>query len=171
MRGERIATAKCTEFILYDFCKALHIAHACYGHSTDGCGSVILDSYVEFNSVDEKDQYRIMGICAGGGNRDGYALRFACERLYQQKTDVKLLIITSDGQPADRGYSGECAYEDLAFIRSEYQRKGIYLVAAAIGEDREVIEKIYGSDHFLNVEDLNRLPELLTQLIKKFIKS
>ena len=48
---------------------------------------------------------------------------------------VKILILVSDGQPADSGYGGSAAEEDLRGIKQEYQRKGILFVAAAIGDD------------------------------------
>ena len=42
-------------------------------------------------------------------------------------------------------------------------------VAAAIGDDKANIERIYG-DSFLDITDLNQLPVKLTSVIKRFLK-
>lgn len=110
-----------------------------------------------------------MDISARSSNRDGVALRYVAERLSHRSEDVKLLILVSDGQPADSGYWGTAAEEDLRGIKQEYQRKGILFVAAAIGSDKENIERIYG-DSFLDITDLTKLPVKLAGVIKRFIR-
>ena len=111
----------------------------------------------------------MMDISARGSNRDGAALRYVAERLSRRSEDVKLLMLVSDGQPADTGYYGTAAEEDLRGVKQEYQRKGILFVAAAIGSDKENIERIYG-DSFLDISDLNKLPDKLAGIIKRFIR-
>ena len=139
-----------------------------YGHSTSG-SSVALYSYAEFDSIDNDDRYRMMDISARENNRDGAALRFVAEQLSKRNEDVKLLILVSDGQPADSGYYGTAAEEDLRGIKQEYQRKGILFVAAAIGDYKPSIERIYG-DSFLDITDLDQLPAKLTAVVKRHIR-
>lgn len=79
-----------------------------------------------------------------------------------------ILIPVSDGQPADDDYYGSKADEDLRQTVKEYTRKGLLFVAAAIGDDKPEIERIYG-DAFMDVSDLSTLPEKLTSVIKKHI--
>ena len=110
-----------------------------------------------------------MDISARGSNRDGAALRYVAEALSKRSEAVKLLILVSDGQPADTGYYGTAAEEDLRGIKQEYSRKGIQLFAAAIGDDKPNIKRIYG-DGFLDISDLNRLPVHLGNLIIQYIK-
>ena len=100
-------------------------------------------SYAEFEGFDNDDKYRLMDIHARGSNRDGAALRFVAEQLTKRSEDVKILILISDGQPAHSGYSGTAAEEDLRGIKLEYQKKGILFIAAAIGDDKDNIERIY----------------------------
>ena len=164
---DRATYARATAIILYDFCHALGIPITVYGHSTSG--GVDLYSYAEFDAIDQDDRYRMMDISARGSNRDGAALRFVAEQLVRRGEDVKLLMLVSDGQPADSGYYGTAAEEDLRGIKQEYQRKGILFVAAAIGSDKENIERIYG-DSFLDISDLNKLPVKLAGIIKRFIR-
>lgn len=164
---DRATYARATAIILYDFCQALGIPIMVYGHST-GSG-VDLYSYAEFEAIDQDDRYRMMDISARGSNRDGAALRYVAEQLARRTEDVKLLMLVSDGQPADTGYYGTAAEEDLRGVKQEYQRKGILFVAAAIGNDKENIERIYG-DSFLDISDLNKLPVKLAGIIKRFIR-
>lgn len=166
---DRATYARASAIILYDFCQALRVPVMVYGHSTGGSG-VELYSYSEFDAIDREDKYRLMDISARGSNRDGAALRFVAERLSHRPEELKLLILVSDGQPADTGYYGTAAEEDLRGIQQEYRRKGILFVAAAIGDDKENMERIYG-DSFLDITDLNQLPVKLTQVVKRFLRA
>lgn len=170
---DRCTYARATAIILYDFCRGLDIPVMIYGHSTGYDSSqrdtVDLYSYAEFESIDQDDQYRMMDISARGGNRDGAALRFVAEQLSKRPEEIKILMIVSDGQPADTGYSGTAAEEDLRGIRQEYQRKNVIFVAAAIGDDKQNIERIYG-DSFMDITDLNQLPTKLTGVVRRHIR-
>lgn len=166
---DRATYARASAIILYDFCQALRVPVMVYGHSTGG-SSVELYSYSEFDAIDREDKYRLVDISARGSNRDGAALRFVAKRLSHRPEELKLLILVSDGQPADTGYYGTAAEEDLRGIQQEYRRKGILFVAAAIGDDKENMERIYG-DSFLDITDLNQLPVKLTQVVKRFLRA
>lgn len=165
---QRITYARAAAIILYDFCQSLDIPVMIYGHST-GYDSVELYSYAEFESIDKDDKYRLMDISARRSNRDGAALRFVAEQLSKRPEDVKLLILISDGQPADSGYGGSAAEEDLRGIKREYQRKKLLFLAAAIGDDKQNIERIYG-DSFMDISDLSQLPTRLTAAVKRHIR-
>jgi cobalamin biosynthesis protein CobT len=165
---DRATYARATAIILYDFCRSLGIPVMVYGHSTSG-GSVDLYSYAEFEAIDRDDRYRMMDISARSNNRDGAALRFVAEQLSKRREDVKMLILVSDGQPADSGYYGTAAEEDLRGVKHEYERKGILFVAAAIGSDKDNIERIYGNS-FMDITDLEKLPVTLAGVVKRHIR-
>ena len=165
---DRATYARATAIILYDFCRALDIPIMVYGHSTSS-GRVDLYSYAEFDAIDRDDRYRLMDISSRGSNRDGAALRYVAEQLAKRTEDVKILMLVSDGQPADSGYYGTAAEEDLRGVKQEYQRKDILFVAAAIGADKDNIERIYG-DSFLDITNLNKLPVKLAGIIKRYIR-
>ena len=118
----------------------------------------------DFDTYDKNNRYRLMDMSARDCNRDGAALRFAAEKLSKQTSEVKILMIICDGQPNDDGYSGSAAEADLRGIKLEYARKGVKIYAAAIGEDRPRIERIYG-DGYLDITNLQELPVMLTNLI------
>lgn len=166
--ADRCTYARAAAIILHDFCESLDIPVMIYGHSTSS-DDVHLYSYAEFEGFDNNDKYRLMDIHARGSNRDGAALRFVAEQLSKRTEDVKILILVSDGQPAHWGYSGTAAEEDLRGIKQEYQRKGILFIAAAIGDDKQNIERIYGNS-FLDITDLSQLPIKLTSIIKKHLQ-
>lgn len=171
---DRATYARASAIILYDFCFNLGIPVMIYGHSTGydtkrETDTVELYSYAEFDGFDDDDRFRLMDISARGANRDGAALRYVAEQLIKRPEGVKMLIIVSDGQPSDTEYYGTAAEEDLRGIRQEYMRKGVIFVAAAIGADKENIERIYG-DSFMDISDLNQLPVKLTNVVKRHIR-
>lgn len=167
--ADRITHARKTAIVLYDFCQALQIPITIYGHTTPEYeAGVELYSYAEFESVDNSDRYRLMDMSARSGNRDGAALRFVAEHLVKRPEKQKLLILISDGQPADCGYSGTAAEADLRGIKKEYERKGVILFAAAIGSDKENIKRIY-KEGFLDITDLEKLPKNMALLVKQYL--
>lgn len=165
MYGERINSAKRTAVMLYEFCKAENIPITIMGH-TEGWKGVELYSFADADSFDNKDGQRLLTMQSLSCNRDGAAIRFACERLIKRPEEKKLFIIISDGQPAATGYYGEAAYKDLNSIKREYERKGIEFIAAAIGDDKDRIKMIYGRN-YLDVDNLEKLPKQLSKIISR----
>lgn len=165
---DRITYARSASIILHDFCKGLDIPVAIYGHTEED--DVELYAYAEFDSIDNKDHYRLMDMSARCGNRDGAALRYVAERLMTRPEAIKLLIIISDGQPAADNYYGTAAEADLRGIKKEYAAKGIKIFAAAIGDNKENIQRIY-QDGFLDITRLERLPVNLGKLVIQQIKN
>lgn len=165
--NDRETSARAASIVLYDFCQALNIPLAMYGHTEER--NVELYAYTEFDHPDKNDKFRIMDMSARSGNRDGAALRFVAERLSKRPEETKLLIIISDGQPAGYGYYGTEAEADLRGIKHEYKNKGVTMFAAAIGADKANIERIY-KEGFLDITDLNKLPMNLTKLVLRYLK-
>lgn len=79
MDGERIDKTRQSAFLLYSICQKLNIPVSVYGHSADNAYDLELYSYAEFDSIDNKDCYRIMDMQSRNNNRDGVAIRFAAE--------------------------------------------------------------------------------------------
>lgn len=169
--NNRVAYAKATAIVLYDFCRGLEIPCCVCGHTADETryGSMQIHSYAEFDSIDKNDKYRLMDISARSNNRDGAALKYMYDKLSKRDEEVKLLIVISDGQPAASGYSGSSAERDMQTLKTTYDRRGIITFAAAIGSDKENIERIY-KEGFLDITDLSKLPEILTKLILKYVR-
>lgn len=166
--NDRITAARATSVVLHLFCQFLNIPVMIMGHTANG-KTVDLYSYADFETYDKKDCYRLMDMSARSDNRDGAALRYVAERLLKRPENKRLLILISDGEPYAPGYYGTEAEADLRGIRREYTNRGLTMIAAAIGDDRENIERIY-KEGFLDISDLKKLPEKLTALIARYIK-
>lgn len=165
---DRNKYAQAAAIILQDFCYRLHIPLMVYGHSTSG-DLVDLYSYVEYDVFADLDRYRLADIQARGSNRDGAALRYVSRRLLERPERNKILILVSDGNPAHTNYWGEAAEEDLRAFRSEFVSCGGLLIAAAIGDDKDAIHRIYGQS-FMDITDLSSFPLRLTQYLKRHIR-
>jgi nitric oxide reductase activation protein len=98
------------------------------------------------------------------------ALRIIAERLAAAPQQTKLLISISDGQPkAMEDYTGNYAALDMQQTIAEYERKGIAFLAAAIGQDKDVISQIYGQERFLDITDLQQFPAKLVRIIARYL--
>lgn len=166
--ADRITRARAASLIVYDFCRSLGIPILIAGHTEIG-KTVHIYSYAEFDARDNNDRYRLMDLSARSDNRDGAALRYTAERLLRRPEEVKLLLTISDGQPCASRYYGTEAEADLRGIKREMTNRGVTIFAAAIGEDKDSIERIYG-DGFLDISNLDDLPVSLTRLIAQRIR-
>ena len=165
--NDRVTSARAAAIVVYDFCKAMDVPVLIMGHTE--YHDVEMYAYTDFDSRDARDRYRLMDISARCGNRDGAALRYVAERLMKQPEENRLLMLVSDGQPAGDGYIGTAAEADLRGIKKEFTNQGMLFVAAAIGSDKENIERIY-DDAFLDITDLTKLPMLLVKKIEKELR-
>lgn len=164
----RAAIAKASAIIIEDLCRGLNLPCAIYGHWTSS-KRVEIDEFKSFDDIDKKDKYRLECITAKGANRDGAALYYVGEQLKKRPEQNKLMIVISDGQPADTDYYGEAADKDTHDAKQRLTKAGIKVFAAAIGADKENIERIYG-DGFMDITNLDALPEILTKLVVKNIR-
>ena len=167
MYGDRIKNALNMSIIISEFCEAYGIALGIYGHNSNGY-DVDLDVYKEFDSIDGKDKYRLTGMNCGGCNRDGAALQFVGNHLYERPEEKKILIIISDGQPNAYSYGGDEAAADLRQIKNNLRGKEIILIAAAIGDDKDNIQDIYGKS-YLNITDLKKMPKIFAKIIEQYM--
>lgn len=167
----RIEYAKDTAVILEDFCKSLGFAVSIIGSTADyqKAGVSELQVYSSFEHPCREDKYRLMGISPKVGNRDGAAFEYCIRQLERRTENVKILFVISDGRPNANGYGGEPAKEELKRLNSMAASKGIAVFAAAIGDDKEQIEEIYG-DSFLDISELDLMPKIFISKIKKFIR-
>ncbi len=168
----RLEAAKRASIAVYEFCDMCNIPVLIYGDTADSSRleQMSIFAYADFEKKDVRDKFRLMNICGRSNNRDGMALRIIAEKLLTLSCKTKLLINISDGQPkAMDDYTGSLAINDMKQTISEYERKGINILAAAIGQDKDVINNIYGEERFLDITDLNELPVNLVKIISRFV--
>lgn len=168
----RLEAAKQSAVALFEFCGGCNIPLLIYGDTADRSRieQMSIYSYVDFESKQPDDKYSLMNIQGRSNNRDGMALRIIADRLLKAPQRTKLFISISDGQPkALPDYTGDLAVADMKKTLQEYRRKGIFFLAAAIGQDKEVISEIYGKENTLDITDLKLLPARLVQIIAKHL--
>ncbi len=169
MYGERIHQARLCALCLYEFCTSADIPVLIYGHHIDGKHRRVQDETVFFHSfaefdADRGDRYRIASMETGGCNRDGAALCFVGEKLAKRPEKIRLLFVISDGFPNATRYNGKKAEEDMLRIKESLERKRITVLTAAIGSDKEQIQRIY-KEGFLDISDIGQLPYVLPKQI------
>lgn len=139
----RLEAAKRGVIDVYEFCQMCNIPVFVYGDTADVSKfeQMSIFAYADFEKEDYKNRYRLMKIRGRSNNRDGMALRIVGERLLTCHEQTKLLISLSDGQPkAMEDYTGDYAIDDMKQTIAEYERKGITFLAAAIGQDKDIIK-------------------------------
>jgi cobalamin biosynthesis protein CobT len=171
MNGGRILAAQTMALVMHEIARKLKIPVGIYGHTTSGFDrenhGVKITMYADLSRADEHGCARLMGIRARYNNRDGAALAFVMHRLQKRSERTKIIFMVCDGQPADNNYYGSEAENDLRGIKNQIRRQGMSLVVAAIGDDKDAIERIY-DDSFL---DIGRLEDLPQRLSKKLLES
>lgn len=168
----RLEAAKRAVIAVYEFCEMCDIPVWIYGDTADvsRMEQMSIFAYTDFDKPAPHDRYRLMGIRARSNNRDGMALRIMAERLAVSPHDTKLLISVSDGQPkAMDDYTGSYAAQDMQQTISEYERRGVTFLAAAIGQDKNVIQDIYGNERFLDISNLSEFPAKLVRIIARYL--
>ncbi len=168
----RLEAAKCAALAVYEFCSRCNIPILIYGDTSDRSRLEQMSVFVysDFNKRSPEDPFRLMDIQGRSNNRDGMALRIISEKLLTSNKKTKLLISISDGQPkAVPEYTGSFAAEDMKNTLREYRRKGITFIAAAIGQDKEVISDLYGRTSFMDITDLKKLPLRLLQILVRYL--
>lgn len=173
MRGEKIELVREAAIFLERVADTLGIPVMISGHRTryrsfgnQKKEAVEMDIFSGFETVNDKNRYALASIKAGGSNRDGLAIRHVANMLAERQEEVKILVVISDGTPAADNYYGEEAAEDIIKTVAEFRRKGLIIYGAAIDDDREVIQKLYGSG-FLSVTDLKSLSRMFIRLLEK----
>ena len=123
-------------------------------------------------------QGRISSVISYASNRDGCAVRHACARLDELSNKTKLLLLISDGIPADINYGGkssaetsEYAIEDTSKAILECRMHGIVPYCITIDKSaREYIPHLYGDYNYTILHDVSLLPEKLSKLYLRLTK-
>jgi nitric oxide reductase NorD protein len=136
-------------------------------------------SRVFFNIVKDFDeqwndftQARIPEIQAYAANRDGCAIRHITSRLLDEPNKTKLLILLSDGIPADTGYGSKSSSDTSGYAIEDTRRaileaKQAGIIPFCITIDRfakKYIPHLYGNYQYAILDDVTRLPEKMSQL-------
>ncbi len=109
---------------------------------------------------------RLAAMDAGYSTRMGAALRHAAHTLSQRRAEKKLMLVLTDGEPADVDVSDpEHLIEDAHKAVQELDQDGIYTYC--INLDRrgdDYVRRIFGDSRYFIVDRVETLPERLPLL-------
>lgn len=172
VRGGRLTAARKAAMAVLSFSQELDLPLMIYGDTADLSAreKTSIYSYKEFSDDYQNVPAKLMTMEPRQNNRDGVPLRLLAAALAKEPATTKVLLSISDGQPkALPDYTGKKAREDIQQVIADYERQGVIFLAAAIGEDQEIIREIYGEHRFLDISDLQRFPEELVRLLARYL--
>lgn len=148
-----------------DFCSSLQIKHRILGYSSDSCNgySATIHSYVEPTSVTNNDKYRLSGIKPSGTTPTYTAIKYALKDIKKSPEEYRILLVITDGQSNDGGS------DKIKEIAKEAKKQSIAIIAAGIGSDRASVEKEFGTDNFMNIDDPETMPKRFCKLIRRYL--
>ncbi len=120
---------------------------------------------------DDEVKARLAAMSAQYSTRMGAAMRHAAHYLENQKAEKKLMLILTDGQPADVDTKDErTLIEDARQAVKELDAKGIYAYCINLDPKAdEYVSDIFGKQYTV-VDNIQRLPERLPELFMALTK-
>jgi hypothetical protein len=122
-------------------------------------------------SWDDEVKSRLAAMEAGFSTRMGGAMRHAGHYLKSQKADKKLMLILTDGEPADIDVDDEqLLIQDAQKAVKELDRDGIYTYCINLDPKAdEYVADIFGKQYTI-IDHVDRLPERLPELFISLTK-
>ena len=146
---------------------------AIHGFASDGRHDVQYYRFKDFEQrMDDDVKSRLAGMKGGLSTRMGAAMRHAGHHLLQRGEQHKLLLIVTDGEPADIDERDpQYLRMDAKKATQELQQVGInsYCLTLDPQADRYV-ERIFGANNYTIVDNVERLPEKLPALFASLTK-
>lgn len=140
---------------------------AIHGFCSDGRHSVEYYRYKDFEQAyNEVPKARLAGMTGQLSTRMGAAIRHASHYLKLQKSSKKLLLVITDGEPAD------VDVRDPQYLRydtrkavEEAGRSGIVTYCMSLDPRADqYVSRIFGAKNYMVVDHVERLPEKLPVL-------
>jgi nitric oxide reductase NorD protein len=140
---------------------------AIHGFASDGRHDVQYYRFKDFDQpYDDRAKSRLAGMRGGLSTRMGAALRHAGKFLLKQPQRKKLLLLVSDGEPAD------IDERDPQYLRQDTKKAVEELATSGVTsycltldpEADEYVSRIFGPNRYTIVDHVQRLPERLPAL-------
>lgn len=154
--------------LLHTVLKNLGVCHQIVGHTDYRFDSLDLYNYVDYDTIDSNDVYRLGSITDREGNRDGAAITHCCEKLLMYPEQKKVLIVISDGEPTEYGYISKNPLIDTIESVKKYSKKGLEIIGAVMVPTNENFEQIYGKN-LLDCSTPDKFNKTLIKLIQKYV--
>jgi nitric oxide reductase NorD protein len=151
--------------------EAIRDEYAIYGFSGSGREDAQFYVVKELGErYDDRVKGRIGGIYSRQKTRMGPALRHATRRLAAADSQVKLMILLTDGKPYDSDTYQDNTYaqEDTKMALREARREKIHLFCVTVDkEGADYLPHMYSDTNFVIIDDVRTLPQKLPQLYRR----
>jgi nitric oxide reductase NorD protein len=140
---------------------------AIHGFASDGRHDVQYFRFKDFNQrFDDEVKARLAGMRGGLSTRMGAAMRHAAQHLLKQPERRKLLLLVTDGEPADIDERDpQHLRHDTRKAVEELYSKGIMTYCLTLDADADAyVKRIFGMNNYTIIDHVNRLPEKLPVL-------
>ena len=140
---------------------------AIHGFASDGRHDVQYYRFKDFDQpYDDDAKARLAGMQGGLSTRMGGALRHAGHYLLQQPQRRKLILLVSDGEPADIDVRDpQYLRHDTKKAVEELATRGVTTYCLTLDPNADdYVGRIFGANHYTVVDQVERLPERLPTL-------
>ena len=140
---------------------------AVHGFASDGRHDVQYYRFKDFNeSYDDVARARLAGMRGGLSTRMGAALRHAGRHLAQQPTAKRLVLLLTDGEPADIDERDpRYLREDCRHAVAELAGQGVHSFCLTLDANADdYVARIFGQNNYSIVDNIEALPERLPRV-------
>ncbi len=140
---------------------------AIHGFASDGRHDVQYYRFKDFSQGwNEEAKARLAGIQGGLSTRMGAALRHAGHHLLRQAERKKLILLVTDGEPADIDERDpQHLRQDTRKAVEELASKGVMTYCLTLDPDADrYVKRIFGINNYTIIDHVDRLPEKLPTL-------
>ncbi len=140
---------------------------ALHGFASDGRHDVQYYRFKDFNQhFDDDAKSRVAGMRGGFSTRMGAAMRHAGHHLLKQAERRKLLLIVTDGEPADIDERDpQHLRHDTKKAVEELYTQGVLSYCLTLDPHADsYVKRIFGANNYTIVDNVDKLPEQLPTL-------
>ena len=140
---------------------------ALHGFASDGRHDIQYYRFKDFNQgFDDEAKSRLAGMRGGLSTRMGAALRHAGHHLHKQPERRKLILLVTDGEPADIDERDpQHLRHDTKKAVEELYSQGVLTYCLTLDPNADdYVKRIFGENHYTIIDNVDRLPEKLPTL-------
>ena len=140
---------------------------ALHGFASDGRHDVQYYRFKDFNQhFDDEAKSRLAGMKGGLSTRMGAALRHAGHHLLKQQEKRKLILLVTDGEPADIDERDpQHLRHDTKKAVEELYSTGVLTYCLTLDPNADsYVKRIFGENNYTIIDNVDRLPEKLPTL-------
>ncbi|MCW9012338.1 MAG: VWA domain-containing protein [Gammaproteobacteria bacterium] len=140
---------------------------ALHGFASDGRHDVQYYRFKDFNQhFDDESKSRLAGMKGGLSTRMGAALRHAGQHLLKQPERRKLILLVTDGEPADIDERDpQHLRHDTKKAVEELYSTGVLTYCLTLDPNADAyVKRIFGENNYTVIDNVDRLPEKLPTL-------